>query len=234
MKYSCVVVSSNRVTGALEDFRVPDRPAAIQNGAHVRESGRRAPGTSACPFKHWVRWRRIRFFSLSFRLRLHSGRRQRRAILRTGLYFARSKLHIPVVPKPPIIAVMMLELLRWFGIVTLLCSMGMAQSGSSPTPDHLLVARHTFFDFGPPNDFYELIQVEARGNGLLVQRVLVTPPGSACVQPAKVEYESGTLNETMDALLESRNPCQIPEKELHRERVRCKKCLAFSGVDITM
>jgi hypothetical protein len=30
------------------------------------------------------------------------------------------------------------------------------------------------------------------------------------------------------------NPCTIPEKELRREVKRCKKCLVFSGADVTM
>jgi TonB family protein len=38
----------------------------------------------------------------------------------------------------------------------------------------------------------------------------------------------------MEELLQSKNPCAIPEKELRRERERCKKCLVFSGVDVTM
>jgi len=38
----------------------------------------------------------------------------------------------------------------------------------------------------------------------------------------------------MEELLQSKNPCAIPEKELRLERKRCKKCLVFSGVDVTM
>ncbi|HMG85493.1 MAG TPA: energy transducer TonB [Terracidiphilus sp.] len=101
-------------------------------------------------------------------------------------------------------------------------------------PTQLTVARHTFFDFGPPNDFYEIINVAPNGNELSVQRALVTPPGIACIQPAKVELSSGILHESMEELLQSKNPCAIPEKELRRERQRCKKCLVFSGVDVTM
>jgi protein TonB len=35
-------------------------------------------------------------------------------------------------------------------------------------------------------------------------------------------------------LLASRNPCAIHEKDLRREQKRCKKCLVFSGVNVTM
>jgi TonB family protein len=101
-------------------------------------------------------------------------------------------------------------------------------------PDSLVIARHTFFDFGPPFHYYELIRAKSIDDGLAVERVLVTPPGQACVQPATVEFETGTLHKTMADLLAGRTPCAIPEKDLHRELKRCKKCLTFSGVIVTM
>ena len=116
----------------------------------------------------------------------------------------------------------------------ILACMGKAQTVSTVMPEQLTIARHSFFDFGPPNDFYEVIQVASTGNGLSVERAMVTPPGMACVQPAKIELSSGTLHETMEGLLASRNPCTIPEKDLHREQKRCKKCNHFSGVNVTM
>jgi TonB family protein len=112
--------------------------------------------------------------------------------------------------------------------------MAAAQNAPAGMPSQLTIARHTFFDFGPPNDFYEIIEVAQDGTALSVQRALVTPQGIACVQPAKLELSSGTLHESMNELLESKNPCAIPEKELRREQRRCKKCLVFSGVDVTM
>jgi hypothetical protein len=118
--------------------------------------------------------------------------------------------------------------------LVLLASRGTAESPRSPIPSHLTLARHTFFDFGPPNDYYEIIEVVPTGNGLAVERALVTPPGTACLQLAKIEVSSGVLHESMGELLESRNPCSIPERDLRRERKRCKKCLVFSGVDVVM
>ena len=101
-------------------------------------------------------------------------------------------------------------------------------------PDSLVIARHTFFDTGPPFDFYELIQAKSDGYGLAVERVLVTPPGQACMQPATVESENAKLHETMADMLAGKNPCTIPEKELHHELKRCKHRLTFSGVNVTM
>lgn len=125
-------------------------------------------------------------------------------------------------------------LLRFAGNLWIVCSIAGAQTTSPAMPEHLIIARHTFFDFGPPNDFYEVIQVDHNGSDLSVQRALVTPPGNACLQPPTVELSSGILHETMQQLLASRNPCAIPEKELHREQKRCRKCLVFSGVNVTM
>jgi len=38
----------------------------------------------------------------------------------------------------------------------------------------------------------------------------------------------------MSDLLGGKNPCTIPERDLRRELKRCKRCLVFSGVDVTM
>jgi hypothetical protein len=119
-------------------------------------------------------------------------------------------------------------------ILGFVCNISGAQTPSSGIPTQLTIARHTFFDFGPPNDFYEIIDVEQNGDEISVQRALITPQGNACVQPAKIELSSGTLRRSMEELLQSKNPCAIPEKELHKEKQRCKRCLAYSGVDVTM
>ena len=118
--------------------------------------------------------------------------------------------------------------------VVFLASRGIAQTSGSPIPSHLTIARHTFFDFGPPNDYFEIIDVAPAGNALSVQRALITPPGIACLQSPKVELSSGVLHDNMQELLQSRNPCSVSERQLARERARCKKCMVFSGVDVTM
>jgi hypothetical protein len=97
-----------------------------------------------------------------------------------------------------------------------------------------VIARHTFFDVGPPTDFYELFFVEVAQNGTSVEKISLTPAGDACLQPAKVEVARGLLSESIPDLLGKTDPCVIPEKELHRELKRCKKCLLFSGANITM
>lgn len=44
-------------------------------------------------------------------------------------------------------------------------------------PDRFLIGRRTFFDFGPPFEFFEIISVRTTGGGTLVERIQVTPPG---------------------------------------------------------
>jgi hypothetical protein len=103
-----------------------------------------------------------------------------------------------------------------------------------PLPDHFEIGRHTFFDFGPPNDFYEVFLVRAAANGTAVEKITLTPAGYACVQTAEVEVATGALAQSVGDLFGKTNPCAIPEKGLHRELKRCKNCLVFSGANVTM
>ena len=127
---------------------------------------------------------------------------------------------------------------RW--LLFCVCALGTmykaasAQLPASGMPTQLTIARETFFDFGPPFNFYEIIKVTPDEDRLSIQRVLVTPPGIACVQPAKVELSSGILHESMAQLLRFKNPCAISEKQLRRERQRRKKSQVFSGMNVTM
>lgn len=104
----------------------------------------------------------------------------------------------------------------------------------APEPNSFVIGRHTFLDFGPPNDFYELFIVDGTRTGTSVERITLTPAADACTLPAKVETASAFLKQPISELLGGMNPCAIPEKELHRELKRCKKCLVFSYVDVAM
>ncbi len=110
----------------------------------------------------------------------------------------------------------------------------LARDKVAPQPQEFEVALHTFFDFGPPTDFYQIYLVRRNEMGSSIERVTLTPPGGSCIQPATVEVETSTLSDSPQALLANVNPCQIPEKELHREVKRCKKCLTFSGADVRL
>jgi hypothetical protein len=119
-------------------------------------------------------------------------------------------------------------------ILVVVCGASAAQIAEPAMPAALTIARHTFFDFGPPNDFYEILRVVPSANQLSIERALITPQGMSCLQPARIEIASGILQESMEGLLQSKNPCAIAEKELRRERARCKNCIVFSGVNVTM
>jgi hypothetical protein len=105
---------------------------------------------------------------------------------------------------------------------------------SSPQPNQFEIGRHTFFDFGPPTDFYELFIVRPTANGTSINRITLTPPGNVCIAPAKLETASASISAPPTGLLGSTNPCTIPEKALRRELKRCKNCLVFSGAEVVM
>jgi TonB family protein len=121
-------------------------------------------------------------------------------------------------------------------LLFLTCCSVMAQVASRPArvPDEFVIGRHTFVDFGPPLDFYAVFRVRSAAGGSLVERVEVTPPGDPCNQPATVEVATASISESVEDLLGKINVCAIPEKDLRRERKRCKKCLVFSGANVVM
>ena len=103
-----------------------------------------------------------------------------------------------------------------------------------PMPESFVLGRHTFIDIGPPFDFYEILSVHRDGTGTVLERITVTPPGDPCTQPATVETDNLPMAASIPELLAGTNPCRIPAKALRAELKRCKKCLVFSGAQITM
>jgi TonB family protein len=101
-------------------------------------------------------------------------------------------------------------------------------------PGGFLIARHTFIDVGPPNDFYEIISVRGTSTGTAVERVMLTPAGDACIQRPTVEVAVSSILDPVSVLLEGRNPCAIPDKSLRKELKRRKQGLVFSGAEISM
>jgi hypothetical protein len=120
--------------------------------------------------------------------------------------------------------------------VLVFCGSALAQEPhlNSIEPTEFQIARRTFFDFGPPFDYYELFLVRPTASGASVERITLTPPSDSCSASAKLETASKSLGESVGALLGQSNPCNIPEKELRRELKRCKKCLVFSGAIVVM
>ena len=103
-----------------------------------------------------------------------------------------------------------------------------------PVPDQFSIGRRTFFDFGPPFEFYEILSVHSEGDHSSIERIILKPSGDACTQPASFEVAATSVNGSVADLLGKKNPCTIPEKDLRRELNRCKNCVQFSGADVTM
>ncbi len=120
--------------------------------------------------------------------------------------------------------------------VLISCSPALPQERrfASTQPNQFEIGRHTFLDFGPPFDFYELFIVRSKANGTSIERITLIPAGNECIAPAKLETASASISESTGALLGSTNPCTIPEKSLRRELKRCKNCLVFSGANVVM
>ncbi len=121
-------------------------------------------------------------------------------------------------------------------VVLILCSstLPQGQKVAPAIPNQFDIGRHTFFDFGPPSDFYEVFLVRTTTAGSSIERITLTPAADECFVPAKLEIASASVSESPAVLLGSTSPCTIPEKELRRELKRCKHCLVFSGAHVVM
>jgi TonB family protein len=118
-------------------------------------------------------------------------------------------------------------------LLALTSSLCVAQQSKTELPKQLTITRETFIDVGPPNDFYEVIQLNEESNRTYVQRALVTP-GERCLQQTTVEAKAITINKPLRNILLEKNPCDLSEKAINKERKRCKHCVTFSGQNITL
>jgi len=122
----------------------------------------------------------------------------------------------------------------WAVLILCAVAMGQEHTASLSGVGRFEIGRRTFFDFGPPFNYYELFIVRPSDGGSSVQRITLTPPTDECFGPAKLEVASASVEGSIETLLGSVNPCVIPEKELRRELNRCKKCLVFSGAEVLL
>lgn len=116
------------------------------------------------------------------------------------------------------------------------CSPAIAQKHPKnvPEPSQFEIGVFTFFDFGPPFDYYTIYIARPTQSGTEMSRYTLTPAADKCFAPAQIEHALATFDETVESVLGTTNPCAIPAKELARELKRCKKCMAFSGSKVTM
>jgi hypothetical protein len=63
-----------------------------------------------------------------------------------------------------------------FACAALLFTPALAQKPpSAPQPTQFEVGRRTFFDFGPPFNYYEILVVRPTAEGVSVERITLTP-----------------------------------------------------------
>ena len=117
-----------------------------------------------------------------------------------------------------------------------ICAMTLAKDrkpASPMLPDRFVIGRDTFFDFGPPFHYVELLLVNPSGEGTSIERAILTA-GYKCTLPPKIEFAKATMKLSVADLFGTTNPCTIPEKDLNRELKRRKHHLVFSGANISM
>lgn len=119
-------------------------------------------------------------------------------------------------------------------VIFLLLAMPSHKHPAPSIPDHFEVGVDTFFDFGPPLDYYDIFVVRSNGGQTDVEDVSLTPHGASCLAHARVEIKRGSIPKTIGDLLEHTNPCAIPEKELQKELKRRKHLLTFSGMNVVL
>ena len=75
-------------------------------------------------------------------------------------------------------------------LLLLLLGSAMAQQkrkASEPLNGAVVIGWRTYFDFGPPFEYYEVFVVEPKAGSVSVQRLMLTPPGHICLQPGRLE-----------------------------------------------
>lgn len=105
---------------------------------------------------------------------------------------------------------------------------------AAPEPEQFIIARSSFWDFGPPMNSYDLFIVRSTPTGASVERISLTPPGAGCNDLPELRTASKMMGQSVESLLGPVNPCAIHERELAKEMRRGKKGLVFSGADIVM
>jgi len=128
-----------------------------------------------------------------------------------------------------------LSTLGTFAIFLAMGAGGEARKPDPSFPDSFVLARNSYFDFGPPMNYYDFYSVRPDpAGGSRIEHVELTPAGDTCTQSPTLKIHEQVSGPSVRELLGRINPCAIPEKELTRERKRCKNCLNFSGADLVM
>jgi TonB family protein len=117
-------------------------------------------------------------------------------------------------------------------LALLICSYAGAQEAVFPHKE-IFLAESDFIDTGPPFDFYNLYRLTATAHGTDIERVSITPAAGSCALPT-IEMKIAHMNDGLSNLLAGKDPCSIGERAARKEAKRCKHCLTFSGVHLSM
>ena len=114
------------------------------------------------------------------------------------------------------------------------CSLVRAQDSRIAQPEEIIIGRHSFFDFGPPMNFYEVYVLRVEGETTHVDRLLLTPPAGQCNEQTTFEWQTAVIRVPLTALLLDKDPCSITDKQITHEAHRKRDHLQFSGADLVM
>jgi TonB family protein len=93
---------------------------------------------------------------------------------------------------------------------------------------------NTFFDFGPPFNYYEIFVVIPIAQGSKVEKFTLAPVAHKCYAPAKAEYAENTTSLSVKELLIGVDPCAIRDKDLKKEAKRKHKESNLSGANLSL
>lgn len=103
-----------------------------------------------------------------------------------------------------------------------------------PIPTEIVIGRDSFIDVGPPFNYYDLTFLHSDGEKTDVERISLTPPSDTCYPRAEIRVIHLSLDESLSHVLEGKNPCTIPEKQLKAELKRRTHGSVFSGMNVSI
>ena len=95
------------------------------------------------------------------------------------------------------------------------------------------IARHAYFDFGPPFDHYDIASIRATESGVEIERFKLEPEGIPCVSPPTMQTGRVELARSLAEILQNQNPCAMPLKELRRKEKK-PRGPHFSGAHLAL
>lgn len=123
-------------------------------------------------------------------------------------------------------------LLLFAGSLGILDCPGNCQAQEGNRLQELVIGRETFFDFGPPFQYFDIYVVNRKNTGISLERASLTPEANKCYALAKVEFVEKSSPISIEELLSGKDPCQIPEKKLKKETKKQRRAMGFSGANM--